>query len=192
MAGSITEKHTVVNETINADSIEELNAKLADLGINERSSVAIRSEIWAINREPVRSITDSNNDRSLYAVVLRPVRQPRKQNSRRRPLLKLCRRNALILHTIATICRLFPVRFWLQPSPHICSEAQQDGLRRLTRLLKKGHRVRVMYISTWLTSFLTYRPESPEALKWYRHQREFVSAILDLQDSFRSLRIVDC
>lgn len=51
MTGSITEKHTVVNETINADSIEELNAKLADLGINERSSVAIRAEIWAINRE---------------------------------------------------------------------------------------------------------------------------------------------
>ena len=192
MEPQVIHKGTFVNKRFNVNSVEEFNSELAELGINDNSVVAIRGEIWAINREPVRSITDSNSDRSLYAVVLRPVRQPRKQNSRRRPLLKLCRRNALILHTIATICRLFPVRFWLQPSPHICSEAQQDGLRRLTRLLKKGHRVRVMYISTWLTSFLTYRPESPEALKWYRHQREFVSAILDLQDSFRSLRIVDC
>ena len=141
----------------------------------------------------MKSKISNNNSGTIHTVVipaLQPARQPRRQNWRTRLLLKLCRRKAKILHAVV-ICRgFFVLKFWLQPSLQTDSESLQSDLRNLKRQLKKGRKVRIMYISTWLSWFLMYCPESPADQAAHTLQREFVSQIHALQNCFHSLRIV--
>lgn len=138
-----------------------------------------------------RKISNNNGTDTPMAIpALQPTRQPRRQNWRTRLLLKLCRRKAKILHAVLICRRFFRLKYWLLPSLQTDNESLQSDLRYLKRQLKKGRRVRIVYISTWLGWFLMYRPETPTGQAAHTRQREFVSQILGLEDSFPSLRVV--
>lgn len=47
--------HTLIEDTIVADSIKDLNDKLAAYKLTDKATIRIRAEVFAINREDIYS-----------------------------------------------------------------------------------------------------------------------------------------